>query len=145
MKKILIAIALCAVSMLAVAWPVKTVRMGNISIGKAYNGCFAGTHRSDSLYTFIIMSTSGKPNEVVGIRLSADANESINILNGIIVDYHEGDTIQAQNVRLLCHPGNVYQVVGIGPERKEPKGGEYWFTQKNLKREIKVIRKNSQK
>jgi len=53
--------------------------------------------------------------------------------------------IQAQNVRLLCHPGNVFQVLDIGPERKRPKGDEFWFTLKNLNREIKVIRKNSLK
>ena len=141
MKKILVAIVLCAVSMVAVARP-KIQRMGNISISKAYNGCFAGTHRSDTLYTFIIMSASGKPNEVVGIRLSADAIESIALLGGTIALHHEGDTIQIQNVRLLCHPGYVYQVVGIGPDGKEPEVGEYWFTIKNLKREIKVINKN---
>ncbi len=141
MKKILIAIVLCAVSMLGVARTVRTVRMGNISIRKAYGGCMAGTHRSDSLYSFIILSP-GRKNQTVSIQLSADANESISILDGIRAAYHEGDTISAQNVRLLCHKGNVFQVLDIGPERKRPWEGEFWFTIRNLRHEIRVIRKN---
>ena len=141
MKKILIAMVLCAVSVFGAARTVRTVRMGNISIGKAYNGCMAGTHRSDTLYSFIVLSP-GRKNQTVSIKLSADANESISILDGIRAAYHEGDTISAQNVRLLCHKGNVFQVLDMGPERKQPGEGEFWFTIRNIKHEIRVIRRN---
>ena len=131
----------CAVSVLGVARPIRTVRMGNISMSKASDGFMAGTHRSDSLYTFLVFNP-GSINQVVGIRLSASADESIAILSGIMAAYHEGDTITAQNVRLLCREDNVFQVLDIGPEHKRPGDVEFRFTLKNLKREIRVIRKN---
>ena len=141
MKKLVIAVFLCAVSVLGVARPIRTVRMGNISMSKASDGFMAGTHRSDSLYTFLVFNP-GSINQVVGIRLSASADESIAILTGIMAAYHEGDTITAQNVRLLCREGDVFQVLDIGPEHKRPGDVEFRFTLKNLKREIRVIRKN---
>ena len=127
MKKILIAMVLCAVSVFGAARTVRTVRMGNISIGKAYNGCMAGTHRSDTLYSFIVLSP-GRKNQTVSIKLSADANESISILDGIRAAYHEGDTI--------------FQGLDMGPEHKLPGEGEFWFTIRNIKHEIRVIRRN---
>jgi hypothetical protein len=138
MKKVLFVFLFCAVS--AVAGYSQTVRrMGNVTIGKPYHGCVSTIYRSDSLFTFVVMS-SGKP-ATIGFRLSDTPEGSIAVLEEIIGSYKVGETFWFQDYKLLCIKDKGFAVVEARADKQLPSDGGYWLSIKNMKKDIKCLRK----
>ena len=138
MKKVLFVFLFCAVS--AVVGYSQTVRrMGNVTIGNPYHGSISTIYRSDSLFTFVVMS-SGKP-ATIGFRLSDTPEGSIAVLEEIIGSYKVGETFWFQDYKLLCIKDKGFVVVETRADKQLPTDGGYWISIKNMKKDIKCLRK----
>jgi len=137
MKKVLLFL-FCALSA-TYGYSQQLRRTGNITVGNPYHGSISTLYCSDSLYTFVVMS-SGRP-ATIGFKLSDTPQGAIAALEEIIGSYQVGETFWLQDYKLLCIKDKGFAVVEAGVGKQLPSDGGFWISIKNIKKDIKHLRK----
>lgn len=140
MKKVLFVMlfgALCLVSNAQMVFQ----NMGNLTVGTPYHGCVSTLCYSstDSIYKYTII---GKGNAGIwGFDLAATPQMSRAMLQGIVLSYQGADTIWIQGNTIECEKDKGFYVAQAAPGHTLPQDADFWFSIKNIKKDIKYLRR----
>lgn len=140
MKKVLFVMlfgALCLVSNAQMVFH----NMGNLTVGTPYHGCVSTLCYSstDSIYKYTII---GKGNAGIwGFDLAATPQMSRAMLQGIVLSYQGADTIWIQGNTIECEKDKGFYVAEAAPGHALPQDADFWFSIKNIKKDIKYLRR----
>jgi len=115
--------------------------LGNLTVGLPYHGCISTLCYSatDSIYKYTII---GKGNGGTwGFDLAPTPQMSWAMLQGIVLSYQGADTIWIQGNTIECEKDKGFYVAEAAPGCTLPEDTEFWFSIKNIKKDIKYLRR----
>ena len=140
MKKVLFVILFGVFSLMSYA-QVVIRNLGNLTVGNPYHGCVStlGYSSADSIYRYIILGNGS--HATWGFDLADTPQMSRAILQGIVDSYQGADTIWINGYTIECEKDKGFYVAEAAPGRTLPEDSDFWFSIKNIKKDIKYLRR----